>query len=159
MKEVAALQELFAPTVAAAGCELWGCVYIPQGRHTVLRVYIDSERGVTVANCEQVSRQLSALLDVENPVTGNYSLEVSSPGIDRPLFSLAQFQRFIGSQVDIRLHVPIEARRHFKGVLQNVAGDNVIVQVDDQAFTLPLANIAKAHLIVPTAIGSQEKRL
>jgi ribosome maturation factor RimP len=145
--DISTLQELLAPSVAALGYELLGCIYISQGRHTVLRIYIDSANGISVADCERVSRQLSAVLDVEDPIAGTYSLEVSSPGIDRPLFTREQFLRFLGAQVNIKLHAPLEDRRHFKGRLINVVDANVIVNVDGKEFALPLANIAKANLV------------
>lgn len=145
--DVSTLQQLLAPSVVALGYELLGCVYISQGRHTVLRIYIDSPNGITVEDCERVSRQLSAVLDVEDPISGTYSLEVSSPGIDRPLFTREHFLRVLGEQVNIKLHVPVDNRRHFRGQLINVVDDNVVVNVDSQEFALPLANIAKANLL------------
>src|SRR6185312_2141027 len=120
VRDTAALQELLAPTTAALGYELLGCVYVPQGRQAILRVYIDSPEGITVDDCERVSRQLGAVLDVEDPIRGYYALEVSSPGMDRPLFTLAHFQRFIGAKVNIRLHMPVGERKHFKGVIAAV---------------------------------------
>lgn len=147
-KEKTELQAILAPTIEAMGYELWGFVYVPQSRNSVLRVYIDSERGITVSDCERVSRQLSAVLDVEDPLPGTYTLEVSSPGLDRPLFTLDQFRRYLGAGVNIRVHTPIERRRHFKGTLQAVQGDDVIVRVEDVDYVLALDNISKASLLL-----------
>ncbi len=159
VRDPSKLQELLSPSVAALGYELLGCIYVPQGRRTILRIYIDKQEGVTIADCERVSRQLAAVLDVEDPIMGSYSLEVSSPGIDRPLFTREQFQRFVGSKVNIKLHAAIDNRRQFKGQLVNVIEDNVVVNVDGTEFTLPLTNIAKANLladVMPAQAGIQK---
>jgi len=146
-KDIATLQALLEPTITALGYELLGCVFLPQGRRGLLRIYIDSEKGIHIADCEKVSRQVSAVLDVEDPIMGTYTLEVSSPGLNRPLFKLAHFQKYIGSMVNIRLHMPNNNRRQFRGVLQAVLGDTVVVKIDDQTFELSFANIAKANLL------------
>lgn len=147
-KDISSLQALLEPTVTALGYELLGCVYVPQGRRGLLRVYIDSAHGIQIADCEKVSRQISAVLDVEDPITGAYTLEVSSPGLNRPLFKLAHFEKLIGAMVNIRLHIPLNNRKQFRGLLQAVEGDIVIVKIDDQEFKLPFASIAKANLLV-----------
>jgi len=150
-KDTTALQALIAPTVTALGYELVGCVYMPQGRHGLLRIYIDSENGIKLEDCEKVSRQISGVLDVEDPIAGTYNLEVSSPGLDRPLFTLQHYQRFIGKTANLKLHTPIEKRRHLKGKLQAVVADKIVIKVDEMEFTVPLANIAKANLLVDTS--------
>ena len=147
-KDISVLQTLLEPTVTALGYELLGCVYLPQGRRGLLRIYIDSAQGIQITDCEKVSRQVSAVLDVEDPITGAYTLEVSSPGLNRPLFKLAHFEKFIGSMVNIRLHIPLNNRKQFRGILQAVEGEIVIVKIDDQEFKLPFASIAKANLLV-----------
>lgn len=102
------LQALLAPVVEALGYECWGVEFISQGRHSVLRVYIDRPEGILIDDCEAVSRQVSGILDVEDPISGEYTLEVSSPGMDRPLFTLEQFAKHAGEQVKIRLRSPYE---------------------------------------------------
>ena len=97
-------------------------------------------------DCEKVSRQVSAILDVEDPIAGEYTLEVSSPGLDRPLFTLDQFAQFEGTEVNVRLRSPIEGRRKFKGVIAEVSDDSVSVQVDNQTVALPFAEIEKANV-------------
>lgn len=146
-KEFAELQALIVPQVTSLGYEFVGCIYFPQGRHAILRVYIDSVNGVTVDDCERVSRQISAMLDVEDPITGTYTLEVSSPGLDRPLFTREHYMRFLGAKVHIRLHAPMDNRRQFKGQLLNVMDDNIVMECEGKEFALPLANIARANLI------------
>ena len=140
------MQIMLEPTVEALGFELWGIEHISQGRHSVLRVYIDSENGIGVEDCAAVSQQVSAILDVEDPITGEYTLEVSSPGMDRLLFKLEQFTGYIGEQIELRLRIPFEGRRKFKGVLKGIEGEDVIVQVDDHEYLLPYSAIDKARV-------------
>ena len=140
------MQIMLEPTVEALGFELWGIEHISQGRHSVLRVYIDSENGIGVEDCAAVSQQVSAILDVEDPITGEYTLEVSSPGMDRLLFKLEQFTGYIGEQIELRLRTPFEGRRKFKGVLKGIEGEDVVVQVDDHEYLLPYSAIDKARV-------------
>ncbi|TQV70507.1 ribosome maturation factor RimP [Exilibacterium tricleocarpae] len=141
------LKALLAPTVAALECELWGLEYFSQGKHTTLRLYIDAEGGVTLQDCERVSRQVSSVLDVEDPIHGEYALEVSSPGVDRPLYTLEHFARYAGEQVTVKLRVPFDGRRKFSGTLRGVEGDEVVVVVDDHEYLLPLDSIDRANII------------
>jgi ribosome maturation factor RimP len=143
----AQLQAIIEPAVTALGYELVGAEYLSQGRHSVLRVYIDHENGINVDDCADVSRQISAVLDVEDPIHGEYTLEVSSPGLDRPLFTAEQYQRYSGSLADIRLRSPIEGRRKFKGRMHGVRDEQVVIDVDGEEYLLPLDAIEKAHLI------------
>ena len=145
-KATGQLEAIVEPAVAALGYELVGIEYLAQGRHSLLRVYIDSESGITVDDCEQASRQISAVLDVEDPIKGQYTLEVSSPGLERPLFKPEHYERFKGNQVQLRLRVPVEGRRKFRGELQGVRGDDVVVVVDGEELTFPLQDIEKANL-------------
>ncbi len=137
---------LLEPTVEALGFELWGIEYQSQGRHTLLRLYIDGENGVTVDNCAEVSRHVSGVLDVEDPITGEYTLEVSSPGVDRLLFRLDHYTTYVGEWIELRLRTPFEGRRKFKGTLKGIEGEDVVVQVDDHEFLLPHSAIEKAQV-------------
>ncbi|WP_444436931.1 ribosome maturation factor RimP [Pseudomonas sp. A6] len=141
------LQALLAPVVEALGYECWGLEFLSQGRHSLLRVYIDKPDGILIEDCETVSRQVSGVLDVEDPISGEYTLEVSSPGMDRPLFTLEQFARYVGEQVKIKLRVPFERRRNFQGVLRGVEEQDVVVLVDDHEYLLPIDSIDKANII------------
>jgi ribosome maturation factor RimP len=141
------LETLVIPVVQAQGCELWGVQFLPQGRRHVLRLFIDREEGVSLEDCEKVSRQVSAVLDVEDPVAGAYTLEVSSPGMDRPLFSLEQYARFIGQPLTLRLKMPYQGRRNFKGWLVAIESDEVVLRVDETEYLLPFESIDKANLI------------
>ncbi|MGD9153776.1 MAG: ribosome maturation factor RimP [Gammaproteobacteria bacterium] len=145
-KQQRKINDLLLPVVEAMGYEFVGCKYIPQGAYTVLRVYIDKEGGVTLDDCSKVSAQLSAVLDVEEPITGRYTLEVSSPGSDRPLFTLEHFQHFVGYNVAIRLHTPMDGRRNFKGKIVSVDDNIIAIDVDGEIFKLSFENIEIANL-------------
>jgi len=147
MTKLQKLQDLLAPIVEALEFQCWGIEFLSQGRHSVLRIYIEHEDGITVDDCELVSRQLSAVLDVEDPVGGEYTLEVSSPGMDRPLFTLEQFSAFIGQNAKIKLRAPIEERRHFQGLIRGIEEDDVVIQVDNYEYLLPFELIEKANIV------------
>ena len=141
------LTQLLETTVEAMGFSLWGVEYLSQGRHSVVRVYIDAENGITVDHCAAVSGQIGSVLDVEDPITGEYTLEVSSPGMDRLLFKLEQFGLYLGQMIELRLRVAYEGRRKFKGILKGVEGEDVVVQVDDHEYLLPYSTIEKARIL------------
>lgn len=141
------LTEMLEPAVEATGFELLGVEFIRAGNHSTLRIYIDHENGISVDNCADVSHQVSAILDVEDPIATEYSLEVSSPGMDRPLFKLAHYEEIIGETVNVRLNVPQDGRRNFKGTLVSVEDDMINVEVDNQTFSLLIDNVAKANLV------------
>lgn len=143
------LQGLLAPVVVALGYQCWGIDFSSQGKHSVLRIYIDKEGGVLVDDCAIVSRQISGVLDVEDPISTEYTLEVSSPGMERPLFTIEQFALYAGEQVRIKLRSPFEGRRNFQGLLRGVEEQDVVVQVEDHEFLLPIDLIDKAN-IIPT---------
>lgn len=143
----AKLNGIIAPAVTALGYELVGCELTSGGRGSLIRIYIDSPAGITVDDCERVSRQVSAILDVEDPIPAGYDLEVSSPGLDRPLFTLDHYRRFIGKRVRIRLHRPQNDRRNYTGVLKAVEQELVVVEGDGQIWKLPFADIEKGNLI------------
>jgi ribosome maturation factor RimP len=126
------ISDLLRPTVQTLGLELWGIEHLMRGRSSLLRIYIDSDQGITIEDCERVSRQVSGILDVEDPLPGEYTLEVSSPGLDRPLFSFEQYQRFVGEVVNLRLRAPIDGRRKFKGVLEKAEAEQITLIVDGE---------------------------
>jgi len=140
------ITDLLGATVDALGFELWGVEYLSQGRHSILRVYIDAENGITVEDCARVSEQVGSVLDVEDPITGEYTLEVSSPGMDRLLFRLDQYPGYVGEMVELRLRVPFEGRRKFRGVLTGVEGEDVVIRIDDHEYLLPHSAIDKARI-------------
>ena len=140
------IADMLQPTVAALGYELWGVEYVAQGKHSVVRVYIDSPAGISVDDCAVVSTQVSGIFDVEDPIAGEYTLEVSSPGMDRLLFTLEQYAAYVGEVVELRLRSAFEGRRRFKGVLKGIEGEDVVVQIDDHEFLLPYSAIEKARV-------------
>ena len=142
------LTDLLKPVIEALGFEFWGLEYLSQGKDSVLSVYIDSEKGIMVDDCATVSRQVSGIMDVEDPINGEYNLEVSSPGMDRPIFTVEQFNRYVGEFVDVKLRYAFEGRRKFKGKLVAIEdGEDIVVHVDTHEYILPIDAIDKANLI------------
>ncbi|MBL4584933.1 MAG: ribosome maturation factor RimP [Pseudomonadales bacterium] len=141
------LKLLFEPVVEALGYVLWGIETSLQGKDPVIRLFIDSDDGIGVSACTEVSHHVGAILDVEDPISGEYRLEVSSPGIDRPLFTLEQFQKYQGHQLKLRLRRPFEDRRKFTGQLVKVDGDELVIQEGEYEYILPIQLIEKANLI------------
>ncbi len=166
------LHDLIAPAVAACGVELWGVEFLPQGRRSLLRVYIDRPeaaqapvagadavalpaaegadeggRGVGVEDCVRVTHQVSGVLDVHDPINGEYALEVSSPGWDRPFFELEQMRGYLGQRVALRLISPVAGRRRFEGTLQSVQDGRIEVLLEGQVQAIEADNIDRANLI------------
>jgi ribosome maturation factor RimP len=143
------LQKLLGPVVMALGYELVGVERLSQGHsNALLRVYIDSSEGIKLSDCERVSYQISGVLEVQDPIPGSYTLEISSPGLDRPLFTLDHFMRFIGHKIRVRLTRPLlNAQRNFTGTLQRVEDHNVIIVMDGIEYSLPYDQIDKARLV------------
>lgn len=167
-----ALYDLIAPAVAACDVELWGIEFLPQGKRSLLRIFIDRSdvgaaepslgedalgedgqaeqgRGVGAQDCVRVTQQVGAILDVHDPISGEYTLEVSSPGWDRIFFELAQMQNYIGQQVALRLIAAVDNRRKLQAKLLkvDVAGEQIEVEVEGQVLQIDSNNIDKAHLI------------
>ena len=152
------IASLLSPTVQALGLELLGAEYLPAPGSATLRLYIDvpeaelATRMVNIEDCEAVSREVSAQLDVEDPITGNYTLEVSSPGIERPLFTLAQFARHVGESAKVTLRLPQEGRRRLQGQIVRIEGGNIVfkldgAKVDDADMSVAFENVDKAKIV------------
>ena len=141
------LRELLQPVVEALGAQLWGLDLQSGGRRKLLRIYIDRDEGVDVELCAAVSRQVSAIMDVEDPIQGEYVLEVSSPGMDRPLYELAHYQQLLGEQIAVKLRFAYEGQRNFKGLLQAVEGDDIVLVVADHEYLFPIEGIEKANVV------------
>lgn len=141
------LQEMLQSSVEDFGCELWGVECQRTGRFMTVRLFIDKEGGVSVDDCAEVSRQVSAVLDVEDPITDKYNLEVSSPGLDRPLFTLPQYERFIGEDITVHLRIPVSDRRKWQGKLEKIENDTITLTVDGQPQVFAFGNIQKANII------------
>ena len=147
MATIDRLESLLAPVVEDLGFEYVGIEYSTNPKNRVLRLYIDQpETGIVLEDCATVSREVSALLDVEDPVSGQYTLEVSSPGVERPLFTAEHFERFIGEPAVVQMQVPLDGRRKFKGEIIGVESGEVCLEVDGTQWRLPIAGMAKARL-------------
>ena len=142
------LEALIEPVVAGLGCKLWGIERHVQGRYSLLKIFIDADKGIDVEDCARVSRQVSSLLDVEDPFKGKYTLEVSSPGLDRRLFKLEQFESFKGARVKLKLNKPYEGRRKYIGLLCGIEeGDVVLRSSDEEEILFPFSEIERANII------------
>jgi ribosome maturation factor RimP len=150
------IEVLIEAAIADLGCQLWG-VQLVQSKHSILRVFIDTESGAGIEECEKVSRQVSQILDVEDPIRGEYTLEVSTPGMDRPLFKLEQFAKYQGEHISVRLRTPYNGQRNFKGLLCGIEGDEVVLRIDETEILLPIEGIEKAN-VVPQFNDAQPKR-
>ncbi|MEC9375104.1 MAG: ribosome maturation factor RimP [Pseudomonadota bacterium] len=139
--------DLLEPLIVQLGYELVDIDALFGSRSSVLRLYIDKDDGITLKDCEKVSRQVGALLDVEDPISADYSLEVSSPGLNRRLIKAEHFQRFSGEKVKIKLHIPFEDRRNFKSKLLGFKDDKVLVDDDGITYAIPMNVIDSARLI------------
>ena len=151
-KEQTHLWELFEPVVNGMGFDLIEIEHFPNPKHGVLRLFIDKPAGsdvesVVIEDCSAVSRQISALIDVEDPIRGQFNLEVSSPGLDRPLRRLQDFQRFTGSLVKLKTVVPLEGQRNFTGRLLEASEDAVVIETDTEEISLPMSTIEKARIV------------
>jgi ribosome maturation factor RimP len=140
------LQQMLEPVAESMDLQLWGIEFVSQGKDSILRIYIDGKEGVSVDDCALMSHQASGILDVEDTIPGVYTLEVSSPGLDRLLFKLEHYQAYIGAIVKIKLRMPFDGRRNFKGKLKGIEEDDVVVEVDNEEYLLPLDYIDKAQI-------------
>ena len=143
-----ALDNLVKNTVEGLGYQLWGYEYRPHSESALLRIFIEKKDGISVDDCAMVSRQIGAVLDVENIIPVAYILEVSSPGMDRVLFSSEQYQDYIGETLKVRTRTPINERRNFKGTLIKCIDSVVTVNIDNQEFDIPFESIDRARLVL-----------
>src|SRR5690554_5701055 len=141
------LYEMLEPAVAALDFTLWGVEFVRAGKHSTLRVYIDHENGISVDDCADVSHQVSAILDVEDPIKFEYFLEVSSPGMERPFFKAEQYADYVGGVAAVELTMPQQGKRKFKAVIAAVDGDNIEFNVDGETLKVAQSSIKKAHLV------------
>lgn len=141
------LADMLTPAVEALGFELLGIEFLRAGKHSTLRLYIDHPDGINVDDCADVSHQASAVLDVEDPISTEYNLEVSSPGMDRPLFKAAHYLACVGEMVSLRLRIPMDNRRNFKGELLACDNDQLTLNIDGEQFVLAIANIEKGNVV------------
>jgi ribosome maturation factor RimP len=148
------LGDLLGPVVAGLGYELWETEYLPRAGGGLLRLYIDSPAGITVDDCERVSRAVSDTLDAADPIAARYTLEVSSPGLDRVLRTRAHFERFAGERVRLEMMQPIDGRKRFVGRLAQVGEGEVVLEAEGGKVTLPIEDIHRARLAPEVSVGS-----
>jgi ribosome maturation factor RimP len=141
------LNEIVESVVTSMGYEFVGAEFHRNSKNSLLRIFIDQEDGITLDDCSSVSHQISGVLDVEDPIAGNYTLEVSSPGLDRPLFTADQFARFAGNKVKIKLLAPKAGRRKFTGTLKGIDGDEVVLTQSDGEVRMKISDIDQARLV------------
>lgn len=143
MKHTLDIENLLEPVISSLGYELWGIEYLAQGKHSTLRIFIDAPGGIALHDCELVSREVSARLDVEDPISGHYCLEVSSPGIPRPLLKPAHYLRYVGATVQLKLRLPVAGKRHIHGLIVAVDDEGIIIKDDLEQLTISFSQILK----------------
>jgi ribosome maturation factor RimP len=141
------LVDLIKPVVESLGFALWGVEFKPAAGGSVLRVFIDKEEGIAIEDCEAVSRQLSRILDVEDPIVEEYVLEVSSPGLNPVLFFVDQYPNFCGEVLQVKTQMAIESQKNFKGLLKKVNEDSIEIEDHDRIVRINFDNIAKASVV------------
>ena len=142
------VQRLLEPTISALGFELLGVEYLGQGKHSRLRLFIDGPDGIGLDDCTQISHQVSAVLDVEDPIKAQYALEVSSPGLDRPLFKPEHYANYIGQQVKFRVKLPVNGQRNFDGQIQKVDQQNLYITIETgETLKFDYSDIERANLV------------
>lgn len=146
-KQNQALVKLLQPVISGLGYEMLGVEQFPQGRDSLVRIYIDRESGISLDDCERVSEQVTGILDVEDPVKGSYRLEVSSPGLDRPLFTLEQCRRYLGRDIHVRLRSKLQGRRKLTGRLTALQGETVVIDESGTQYDVPADMIERASLV------------
>lgn len=147
MAGIAQLNKMLTPVVEGLGYEFVGLEYKPTSGQSMLRIYIDHENGINVDDCATVSRQISAVLDVEDPISGEFTLEVSSPGLDRPLFIAAHYLQYQGRKIKCKLRMPFNGRRNFTGKLLEADENSIILSIDNESVELLIDDIERANLV------------
>ena len=143
----AKLTELLQPLIEDLGYEFVGIEHRSNPKNPVVTLYIDRPEGIAIEDCERVSREVAALLDVEDPISGHYNLEVSSPGLDRPLFTADHYRQFVGEEARVTMYAPVDGRRKFRGEILGCDDEGVRLRQDGEEVVLDISNIAKARLV------------
>ena len=141
------IENILEPVVSAQDMEILGIEYRRESAGWVLRIFLDSERGISVEDCAEISRVAGDMLDVADLIQVPYNLEVSSPGIDRPLRKPKHFQKSIGDIIEVRTITPVENRRNFRGELKEVSREAIVLECDDRSYAIPMSLIERARLL------------
>ncbi len=141
------LEALFAPIVEGLGFTLWGVELRSSQKHAHVKIFIDHEAGITVDDCSQVSHQVSGILDVEDPISVAYTLEVSSPGLERPLIKIEHYKKYIGQTIKVRLSWAVNERKNYLGILKDVSDEDIVMEVDEEQIEFPFNSVKRANLI------------
>ncbi|NNM60381.1 MAG: ribosome maturation factor RimP [Legionellales bacterium] len=144
----AKLEQLLETEISSLGYEFVGCAFAQEGRKSLLRVYVDKPGGIFIEDCAKITRHVSSMLDVEDPIAGRYTLEVSSPGVERFLFKPLHYQRVIGAKIRLKLHVPRDGRRNFSGILESANDESFNLMTDNGIISLSYPEIDKANVEV-----------
>ncbi len=142
------LDKLIRSTVNGLGYELWGYEYRLQTESALLRIFIESEKGINLDDCSTVSRQIGAALDVDDLIPVAYILEISSPGVDRVLFDANQYERYLGEKIKVRTRIPVDGRRNFKGKMVAVSDTDVTVEIDNLDYDIPFEVVDRARVLM-----------
>jgi ribosome maturation factor RimP len=142
------VEELLAPVLSNLGYDLIERELVMESGRFTLRLYIDKEGGVTVADCETATHGVEDLIEVEGIIPAGYNLEVSSPGINRPLRRRQDFEKYCGARIRLKTLEQIDGRGNYKGTLERLEGDEIVMEVDGQHYRIPFAKLAKARLDV-----------
>jgi ribosome maturation factor RimP len=152
------IEGVVEPVASSIGCELVSCEWSFGGGKGILRVFIDRPEGAKLSDCEKLSRLLDPVLEVEDLISSRYTLEVSTPGLERPLKKLTDFTRFAGQKIRLRTKIPIEHRSHFKGTLKGVEGEEVLMEVEGLNYRIPHKEVDRANLEVDWKLELKKKR-
>jgi len=158
MEQIDRIREIADRIAVAEGLELVEVAFVGQGRNAVLRIFLDKPGGITVRDCERVSREMGVVLDVENLIPGSYTLEVSSPGLDRPLLKPSDYERFAGKRVKLVLKSPHDGRRRLRGLLRGMRDGRVELEEENgEAIGIEYAAIQKANLVFEWGNGTRRR--
>lgn len=140
------LEQLLETEISSLGYEFVGCVFAQEARKSLLRVYVDKPGGIFIEDCTKITRHVSSMLDVEDPIAGRYTLEVSSPGLERPLFKPLHYQSVIGKKVRLRLHAPLDGQRNFSGIIESADDESISLMTNNGVISLSYPDIDKANV-------------
>lgn len=141
------VSDLITPILNDLGFQLWGIKYIRNPKRSTLQIFIEKEGGVTIDDCQEASLQINSILDVEDVIKSAYHLEVSSPGMDRILFTFEQLSAYVGKQISLEVSLPVANRKRFRGTLEKIDGDILVMNVGNEVYEIAYPNVSKAQVV------------